>query len=82
MVPSVIRWNFNSLLLLYASGIESQRNEMRPKDTQSNHPVLHFIMTFEIASALLNRAADGNELLQILESFIDEQQEAEQPIQF
>jgi hypothetical protein len=36
-------------------------------------------MTFEIASALLNRASNGNELLSILESIAsDEQQEAGQ----
>ena len=36
-------------------------------------------MTFEIASALFNRARNGDELLQILESIAsDEQQEAEQ----
>jgi hypothetical protein len=36
-------------------------------------------MTFEIASALLNRASNGNELLSILESITsDEQQEADQ----
>lgn len=29
-------------------------------------------MTFEIASALLNRAANGDELLQILDSIADE----------
>ena len=36
-------------------------------------------MTFEIASALLNTASNGNELLSILESIAsDEQQEADQ----
>jgi hypothetical protein len=36
-------------------------------------------MTFEIASALLNRASNGNELLSILESIAsDEQQGADQ----
>ena len=36
-------------------------------------------MTFEIASSLLNRASNGNELLSILESIAsDEQQEAGQ----
>jgi hypothetical protein len=36
-------------------------------------------MTFEIATSLLNRASNGNELLSILESIAsDEQQEADQ----
>jgi hypothetical protein len=36
-------------------------------------------MTFEIASALLNRASNGNELLEILESIAsDDNQEAGQ----
>jgi hypothetical protein len=36
-------------------------------------------MTFEIASALLNRASNGNELLSILESIAsDDQQGADQ----
>jgi hypothetical protein len=36
-------------------------------------------MTFEIATSLLNRASNGNELLSILESIAsDEQQEAGQ----
>jgi hypothetical protein len=39
-------------------------------------------MTFEIASALLNRAANGNDLLRILESIASDAQTPEQPIQF
>lgn len=39
-------------------------------------------MTFEIASALLNRAANGDELLQILESIASDATQEEQPIQF
>jgi hypothetical protein len=39
-------------------------------------------MTFEIASALLNRASNGNELLSILESIASDEQDQEQPIQF
>jgi hypothetical protein len=39
-------------------------------------------MTFEIASALLNRASNGNELLSILESIASDAQTPEQPIQF
>jgi len=39
-------------------------------------------MTFEIASALLNRATNGNDLLQILESIASDEQDQEQPIQF
>jgi len=39
-------------------------------------------MTFEIASALLNRATNGDELLRILESIASDAQEQEQPIQF
>ena len=37
-------------------------------------------MTFEIASALLNRASNGNELLSILEGIASDAQEQE--IQF
>jgi hypothetical protein len=47
---------------------------MRLKDTHSPHPVLHFIMTFEIASALLNRANTGSDLLQILDSIAADQE--------
>jgi hypothetical protein len=39
-------------------------------------------MTFEIASALLNRADNGDDLLRILESIASDAQEQEQPIQF
>jgi len=39
-------------------------------------------MTFEIASALLNRAANGDELLQILESIASDEQDQGQEIQF
>jgi hypothetical protein len=39
-------------------------------------------MTFEIASALLNRASNGNELLSILESIASDDQTQEQEIQF
>jgi hypothetical protein len=39
-------------------------------------------MTFEIAAALLNRAANGNDLLRILESIASDEQDQEQPIQF
>jgi hypothetical protein len=39
-------------------------------------------MTFELASALLNRAANGNDLLEILDSIAADTQEQEQPIQF
>jgi hypothetical protein len=39
-------------------------------------------MTFEIASALLNRASNGNELLSILESIASDDQTPEQEIQF
>ena len=39
-------------------------------------------MTFELASALLNRAATGNDLLEILDSIASDTQEQEQPIQF
>jgi hypothetical protein len=39
-------------------------------------------MTFELASALLNRAANGNDLLEILDSIASDTQEQEQPIQF
>ena len=35
-------------------------------------------MTFEIASALLNRASNGNELLMILESIASDSREATQ----
>ena len=48
---------------------ESIENGMRSKDTLTQTTCdLHFIMTFEIAAALLNRASNGEELLQILES--------------
>jgi hypothetical protein len=39
-------------------------------------------MTFEIASALLNRASNGNELLSILDSIASDEQTQEQDIQF
>ena len=39
-------------------------------------------MTFEIASALLNRAATGADLLAILESIASDAQTPEQPIKF
>jgi hypothetical protein len=39
-------------------------------------------MTFEIASALLNRASNGNELLSILESIASDAQDQGQDIQF
>jgi hypothetical protein len=39
-------------------------------------------MTFEIASALLNRASNGNELLEILESIASDDQDQGQEIQF
>jgi hypothetical protein len=39
-------------------------------------------MTFEIASALLNRASNGNELLSILESIASDDQDQGQEIQF
>jgi hypothetical protein len=39
-------------------------------------------MTFEIASALLNRAANGNNLLEILESIASDEQDQGQEIQF
>ena len=39
-------------------------------------------MTFELASALLNRASNGNELLSILESIASDDQTQEQEIQF
>ena len=39
-------------------------------------------MTFEIASALFNRASNGNELLSILESIASDDQDQEQEIQF
>jgi hypothetical protein len=39
-------------------------------------------MTFEIASALLNRAANGNDLLRILESIASDEQDQGQEIQF
>jgi hypothetical protein len=39
-------------------------------------------MTFEIASALLNRASNGNDLLRILESIASDEQTPEQEIQF
>jgi hypothetical protein len=35
-------------------------------------------MTFEIASALLNRASNGNELLSILESIASDEQDQDQ----
>jgi hypothetical protein len=34
-------------------------------------------MTFEIASALLNRAANGNDLLEILESIASDEQQGD-----
>jgi hypothetical protein len=34
-------------------------------------------MTFEIASSLLNRASNGNELLSILESIASDEQQGE-----
>jgi hypothetical protein len=39
-------------------------------------------MTFELASALLNRASNGNELLSILESIASDGTDQEQEIQF
>jgi hypothetical protein len=39
-------------------------------------------MTFEIASALLNRARNGDELLQILDSIASDDQDQGQEIQF
>ena len=39
-------------------------------------------MTFELASALLNRASNGDELLSILESIASGDQTQEQEIQF
>ena len=39
-------------------------------------------MTFEIAAALLNRAANGADLLAILESIASDAQEQGQDIQF
>ena len=39
-------------------------------------------MTFEIASALLNRASNGNDLLRILDSIASDDQTPEQDIQF
>jgi hypothetical protein len=39
-------------------------------------------MTFEIASALLNRASNGDELLQILDSIASDDQDQGQEIQF
>jgi hypothetical protein len=39
-------------------------------------------MTFEIAAALLNRAANGNDLLRILESIASDEQDQGQEIQF
>jgi hypothetical protein len=39
-------------------------------------------MTFELASALLNRASNGDELLSILESIASDDQTQEQEIQF
>jgi hypothetical protein len=39
-------------------------------------------MTFEIATSLLNRASNGNELLSILESIASDDQTPEQEIQF
>jgi hypothetical protein len=39
-------------------------------------------MTFELASALLNRASNGAELLSILESIASDDQDQEQEIQF
>jgi hypothetical protein len=39
-------------------------------------------MTFEIASALFNRATNGDDLLQILESIASDEQDQGQEIQF
>ena len=39
-------------------------------------------MTFELATSLLNRASNGDELLQVLDSIASDAQEQEQPIQF
>jgi len=39
-------------------------------------------MTLQLASALLNRASNGDELLQILDSIASDDQGQEQPIQF
>jgi hypothetical protein len=39
-------------------------------------------MTFEIATSLLNRASNGNELLSILDSIASDDQTPEQEIQF
>jgi len=39
-------------------------------------------MTFELASALLNRASNGNELLSILEGIAADDQDQGQEIQF
>jgi hypothetical protein len=39
-------------------------------------------MTFEIATSLLNRASNGNELLSILESIASDEQDQGQEIQF
>jgi hypothetical protein len=39
-------------------------------------------MTFELASALLNRASNGDELLSILESIASDAQTPEQETQF
>jgi hypothetical protein len=39
-------------------------------------------MTFEIATSLLNRASNGNDLLEILESIASDEQDQGQEIQF
>jgi len=39
-------------------------------------------MTFEIATSLLNRASNGNELLSILDSIASDEQDQGQEIQF
>lgn len=44
---------------------------MRPKDTQSTLTLIYiFIMTFQLAAALLDRASNGNELLDILDGIV------------
>lgn len=44
---------------------------MRPKDTQSTLTLIYiFIMTFQLAAALLDRASNGNELLEILDGIV------------
>lgn len=45
---------------------------MRLKDTQSIHFACYFIMSQEIMMAMLNRATNGAELLEILESLVEE----------